>query len=73
MTKADKMANPLQDLKDAVSVAATGITTAEAHAKKICIACKKPISEHGPTSEAGKREYLISGIYGDECWDKFLG
>jgi len=67
------MVNSLQDLKDAASRAATGLTKAEAHAKGICIACKKPISEHGPTSEAGKREYQISGIYGDECWDAFLG
>jgi hypothetical protein len=67
------MSYSLKHLKDMVSRQATGMTKDEAHAKGICIACKKPISEHGPSSPAGIREYQISGIYGDECWDKFLG
>lgn len=63
----------LQALKDQLARAATGMTKAEAHAQGICIHCKKPVSEHGPCSEASKREYQITGIYGDKCWDEFLG
>lgn len=61
--------NSLQALKDAFAKAAHGMTKEEAISKQICIHCKKPISLHKPSSEAGIREYQISGIYGDECWD----
>jgi len=70
--KSYKMSS-LQKLKDDLAREVTGMTKAEAHEKQICIVCKKPISEHGPCSDAGKREYQISGIYGDKCWDEFLG
>jgi hypothetical protein len=66
--------NSLQDFKDAMSKAAFGITKDEAIKRNICIYCKKSIFDHKPSSEAGKREYQISGIYGDECWDaQFTG
>jgi hypothetical protein len=67
------MSDPIQDFKDGLAIAATGMTKSQAHAEGICIACKKPISQHGPSSDAGIREYQITGIYGDECWDAFLG
>jgi hypothetical protein len=58
----------LQAFKDELSVAATGITKADAHKQGICIKCKQP-----PTfsTEAGQREYGISGMC-EPCWDELF-
>lgn len=64
------MSNPLQDFKDALSVAATGRTKAEAHEKDICIKCGE-LWWTRTRSEAAKREYLISG-YCEDCWDEIF-
>ena len=55
----------LQHFKDDLAVNIYGMTKAEAHAKGICIQCRKtPVF----TSELGPKEYQISGLC-DPCWD----
>ena len=63
------MNESLKELRDMMAKKAHGMTKEEAHAKGICIFCKRPLIAHPPSSAEGKAEYLISGIYGDECWD----
>ena len=58
----------LKDFKDDLSRMATGMTRDEAHAKGICIVCKKPPTFY---SDAGRREYQITG-YCEPCWDKLM-
>ncbi len=55
----------LQDFKDNMSMELYGMTKEEAIEKGICISCKKP-----PTyvSEAGRKEYPISGLC-EPCFD----
>jgi hypothetical protein len=60
------MPSSLQELKDTIARAAFGMTKAEAHAKGICIDCK---ATPRIMSDAGKREYLISGLC-EPCFDK---
>jgi hypothetical protein len=57
----------LGDLKDELSQAAFGITKAEAHSKGICIECKE-LALPKCYSEAGKKEYQISGMC-EACFD----
>lgn len=57
----------LQKLKDELSIAAHGITKAEGHEQGICVCCKLPALPRCHT-EAGKREYGISGIC-EVCFD----
>lgn len=59
----------LQDFKDDLARAATGLTVAEAHAQEICIVCRKPPTWY---SEAGRREYLISAVC-EPCFDAMFG
>jgi len=56
----------LSELKNDISRQAYGMIPAEAIAKGICISCHKP-----PTfsTEAGRREYKISGMC-EPCFDK---
>lgn len=61
------MPKSLQDFKDAVARAATGMTKSEAHEKGICIKCKENWEPKTHT-ELGRREYRISG-YCEDCWD----
>lgn len=46
-----------------------GITREEAWEQGICVECKQPPRFH---SEAGKREYKISGIC-EPCFDEMFG
>ena len=61
--------NGLQKFKDTISKELYSMTLAEAHAKGLCIQCKKQ-----PTysSEAGRREYAISGLC-EPCFDSITG
>jgi len=55
----------LQQFKDDLAHPIYGMTKAEAHAKGVCISCKKtPVF----TSKLGPKEYQISGLC-DPCWD----
>jgi hypothetical protein len=56
-------------LLDNLSKAGFGSTKDEAIKKGVCICCKLPIAAHSPATDAGRREYLISGIYGDCSFD----
>jgi hypothetical protein len=62
------MSDDLQNFKDAMSVIATGMTKAEAHKQGICVLCRQPPTFY---SEAGRREYQISG-YCEPCFDKLF-
>ena len=63
--------NDLQALKDALSLVAYGKTAREAIPAGLCIDCGKPAIPKC-TTEAGLREYSISGIC-EECWDTMFG
>ena len=60
--------NPLEKLKNNLSQDLYSITKAEAHRTGICIQCKEPAFLKC-YSEAGKREYKISGLC-EQCFDK---
>lgn len=62
------MNKKLQDFKDEVSKMAHGMTRGEAVVRGICISCKEPATWY---SEAGRREYHISGMC-EPCWDKLF-
>jgi hypothetical protein len=53
-------------MKDEFAKMIFGMSVSEAHEKKICIACKQPITF--PT-ELDHREYLISGLC-SECFEQ---
>lgn len=55
----------LKRFQDDIARIATGNTKAEAHEKGICIQCKQPPVFY---SEAGRREYRISGMC-EPCFD----
>ena len=61
----------LQDFKDKLARDHYGKTTKEATAAGICISCGKPAMENC-YSEAGRREYLISGLC-EKCFDEITG
>ena len=63
--------NPLEELKNNLSQDLYGITKAEACRTGICIQCKEPAFPKC-YSEAGKREYKISGLC-EQCFDKICG
>lgn len=56
----------LQELKDDLAMSLYGMTAAEAITKNICINCKKPPTFY---SDAGKREYQITGLC-EPCFDE---
>ena len=62
----------LQDFKDNLSRMATGMTKDEAVKVGICIECKQPDPLSRCKTDAGKREYYISGVC-EECFDKMFG
>jgi hypothetical protein len=61
----------LEQLKDELAKSAFGVTKKEVQDKGICINCKQPALPKCH-SEAGKREYRISGMC-EECFDKLFG
>jgi len=61
----------LRDFQDAVSREAHGMTRGEAMEKGVCVDCKKPDALSRCHSEAGRREYAISGMC-EECWDRMF-
>ncbi len=63
--------NMLQDFKDIMSKELYGETTGEVQDRGICIQCKE---EALPKcySEAGRREYGISGLC-ERCFDEITG
>jgi len=56
----------IQQLKDEMGKMSYGMTVDEAIDKNICIVCKKPARFK---TEAGKREYQISGFC-EYCFDE---
>lgn len=62
------MSNPLQEFKDGMATDLYNMTVKEAVEKGICIDCKKPSTF---SSEAGRKEYPISGLC-EPCWDKIF-
>lgn len=56
----------LQSFKDAFASGIYGMTASEARNKGICIHCKQPPKLY---SEAGRREYQISGLC-ELCFDE---
>lgn len=61
----------LQKMKDSMSKDLFGMTKQDANTKGICIQCKE---EALPKcySEAGRKEYYISGMC-EECFDELTG
>lgn len=57
----------LENLKNELAKESMGLTKNEAHAKGICINCKEPALPKC-YSEAGRREYGISGMC-EKCFD----
>ena len=63
------MSNPLQDLKDSLSKGLYGMTSTEAREKGVCVQCKKKVvTGVNVFTEAGHREYHISGLC-EVCFD----
>lgn len=62
------MAKSLEDFKNELSTLIHGMTKAEAINKGICIDCKEPPVFY---TEAGEREYYITGIC-EKCWTKMF-
>lgn len=60
----------MQKFKDSISKDIHGMTRAEAHEKGICVDCKKNV-EGRVYSEAGRREYQISGMC-ELCFDELM-
>ena len=61
----------LNDLKEKLSEEIFGQSRREAIAAGVCIQCGRPALDHC-YSEAGRREYLISGLC-EECFDRITG
>jgi hypothetical protein len=61
----------LRDFQDAISREAHGLTKAEAIEQGICVDCKKPNALSRCVTDAGRREYYISGMC-EECWTKLF-
>jgi hypothetical protein len=61
----------LQELKDKMAIDLYGMTAQEARAQGRCVQCKNP-AEARCYSEAGRREYQISGLC-EKCFDEICG
>ncbi len=64
------MTNSLQQFKDELSKSIYKMTKAEAHEKGICIQCNEPALPNC-YSEAGRKEYQISGLC-EKCFDEIM-
>ena len=64
------MPDNLQDFKDGVSRSIYGMTAREAQQQGICISCRR-IPDFSTTSEAGQREYWITGLC-EPCFDSIM-
>ena len=62
--------NTLQDFKDGIAKSIFGTTVKETTEKGICINCNE-WALNKCYSEAGKREFFISGMC-EECFDKIV-
>lgn len=60
----------LQQFKDNLSQQIFGTTKAEVKSQGLCLSCKEPALPKC-YSEAGRREYSISGMC-EECFDKMF-
>lgn len=60
----------LQELRDTMSEGIFGMPVSEAHEKGICVDCKQPALANC-YSDAGVREYAISGIC-EKCFDSYF-
>jgi hypothetical protein len=58
----------IQKAIDEFAIHLFGMTTKDAQDKGICIQCKRPALDHC-YSQAGKREFYISGLC-EECFDR---
>lgn len=65
-----RTSDPLNDLVDFMGNTLFGMTKNQAISNQICISCKRPWEDH-TFSQAGKKEYFISGLC-EECFDNFL-
>ena len=63
----DHISKPLNELMDLFSFSLYGISRSEAWKRGICLECKQPALPKC-YSEAGKKEYEISGLC-EECFD----
>jgi hypothetical protein len=59
----------LEQFKDDLNTNLFGITTKQAQEQNVCIECKKSITPASFYSEAGRKEYQISGLC-EYCFDK---
>jgi hypothetical protein len=65
------MSKTLQEFKDNFAKTLFGMSKEEAIEKGICIGCKKPALANCH-SDAGRREYQISGLC-ERCFDRVMG
>jgi hypothetical protein len=65
------MSNSLQEFKNAPAKSIYGQTKDEVNATGLCIQCKFSALERC-YSEAGRREYQISGLC-EKCFDSIMG
>jgi hypothetical protein len=62
--------NKLEQFKEELEKEAFGTTKAESHTQGLCIQCKEPALPKC-YSDAGRREYRISGVC-EDCFDKMF-
>ena len=60
----------MQEIKDSLSNSIYGMTAKEAQLKGICIQCRQSALSNC-YSNAGKREYMISGLC-EKCFDELM-
>lgn len=65
---ATEVSDEMKKIKEKFSKKVFGMSISEAQAKGICIQCRKPALENC-YSEAGKKEYAISGLC-EKCFDE---
>lgn len=61
----------LQDFKDSLSKSAFGITKQQAIRQGICISCRRKDPLSHCKTDAGQKEYYISGMC-EECFDSMF-
>ena len=70
-TYGESLMTKLQELKDQTAIAAFGTTSNQAQSIGLCIQCKEPALPKC-YSDAGRREYRISGLC-ELCFDSICG